>query len=228
MTRTFLSCALAALALAACGGGDDDPVVVVDAAVIDAPSIDASSCAGMVCGGECVDTQIDEQFCGDCTTTCQAGQACQAGDCACPPPFVPASPAFVQQQIDTGILPGATLGIGGMFNSTIDAMIVAYPTATVEVGRDYVLAGATPGTPPFIAVGYDLDLETLTPSASFYATGGTLRFTRICEGGFQGTLTAGHFVAVMGLMNPTLVENGCAFDVATISFAYGQPCPAPE
>ena len=96
-----------------------------------------------------------------------------------------------------------------------------------ESSRAYDLAGASPGTPPFAAVGYDLDLDTLTPSASFYATRGTLTFTRICAGGFQGTLTGAHFVAVAGLMNPTLVPNGCAFDVPMITFAYGATCPAP-
>ena len=219
---------VASLALlgAACSG-DDGAAVVVDAA-IDAPSIDASTCSGMICGGTCFDTFVDEQHCGSCTTVCDPGEACQASVCACPPSFVPAMPSFIQQMVDTGTLPGATLGIGGMLNSTIDAMIVAYPTASVMVGRDYVLSGAQPGMPPFVAVGYDLDLDTLTPSASFYATGGTLRFTRICAGGFEGTLTAGHFVAVMGLMNPTLVPNGCAFDVPLITFAYGNACPPPS
>ncbi len=213
---------------AACSGDDGNPTVITDAREIDAPpAIDASTCNGTVCAGTCFDTFVDEQHCGDCTTVCDPGQACQAGDCACPPSFVPATPSFIQQQIDTTILAGATLGIGGMLNSTIDAMIVAYPTATVMVGRAYDLAGATPGTPPFAAVGYDLDLDTLTPSASFYATRGTLTFTRICAGGFQGTLAGAHFVAVAGLMNPTLVPNGCAFDVPMITFAYGATCPAP-
>ena len=141
---------------------------------------------------------------------------------------VPAAPNFVQQQIDATLLPGATLGIGGMLNSTIDAIIVAYPTATVQVNHNYDLAGATAGTPPFVAAGYDINLDNFTPSASFYATRGTLRFTKVCADGFAGTLTSGHFVAVMGLMNPTLVPNGCAFDVPTMAFAYGNACPSPQ
>jgi hypothetical protein len=217
-----------ALLAGACGGGGDDGVVVSVDAAIDALAIDASSCQGMVCGGECIDTSLDEEHCGGCTTVCDPGQACQASVCACPPSFVPAMPSFVQQQVDATILPGATLGIGGMLNSTIDAIIVAYPTANVQVNRNYDLSGAQPGTPPFVAAGYDIDLDTFEPSASFYATRGTLRFSEVCPAGFKGTLTAGHFVAVAGLMNPTLVPNGCAFDVPLLTFAYGDACPAQQ
>lgn len=221
--------AAALTAWAACGGGGDG-ATPTDARVVDAAvdaAIDGPSCGAATCGGAQADTCLDEQHCGDCTTTCAAGYACQAGDCACPPPFVPATPVFIQQQLDTTTLPGATLGIGGMLDSTIDGMIIGYPTATVQVNHAYDLAGRPPGTPPLAAVGYDVDLQTLTPSAAFYATAGTLTFTRICAGGFEGTLTAAHFVAVAGLMNPTLVVNGCAFDVPSITFAYGTACPPP-
>src|SRR5688572_28391442 len=115
----LVAAALAVLG-AACSG-DDGPAVQVDAA-IDASTIDAQTCSGMLCNGECFDTFGDEQHCGDCTTVCDPGEACQAGDCACPPSFVPAMPSFVQQMVDATILPGATLGIGGMLNSTIDAI----------------------------------------------------------------------------------------------------------
>lgn len=217
----------AVAALAAACSGDDGPAVLVDAAV-DAPSIDASTCNGMVCGGECLDTSTDEQHCGGCTTVCDPGQACQAGMCECPPSFVPANPVFLQQQVDATILQGATLGIGGMLNSTIDALIVAYPTKGVQVDHDYTLSGASLGTPPFVAAGYDVDLQTFMPAAAFYATGGTLRFDTVCATGFSGTLRNGHFVAVAGIMNPTLEPNGCAFDVPMITFAYGDACPQPQ
>ena len=210
---------------AACSG--DGGAVVVDAG-IDATVVDASTCQGMICGGECLDTSLDEQHCGSCTTVCDPGQACLLSACACPPSFVPAMPSFVQQGVDATMLPGATIGFGGMLNSTIDALVVAYPTQTVQVNRAYVLAGTNPGTPPFVAAGYDLDINTFTPSASFYATAGTLTFTKVCAAGFAGTLTNGHFVAVMGLMNPTLVPNGCAFDVPTMTFAFGDACPSPQ
>ena len=226
--RVALATVAAALAAAgAACSGDDGSSVPVDAAV-DAPSIDAFVCTMITCGGAMADGCIDEMHCGDCNTSCEAGFSCQAGSCECPPSFVPAAPAFLQQQIRTDILPGATLGIGGMIESTINAMIVGYPTANVQVNHPDDLSQGTPGTPPFMGVGYDLDLDTFTPSASFYATRGTLTFTQVCAAGFTGTLTAAHFVAVEGLMNPTLVENGCAFDVPMIEFHYGDPCPTPE
>lgn len=234
-SSTFLSRGHAAFALAAASllglgacGGDDGAATPVDAAV-DAPSIDAFVCTTLTCDGNGkIDGCLDEQHCGDCTTVCEAGNACQAGACACPPSFVPASPGFVQSQIRTDVLPGATLGIGGMLNSTIDALIVGYPTANVQTNHAYDLSATAPGTPPFVGAGYDVDLNTFTPSASFYATEGTLTFTRICAAGFEGTLTDAHFVAVEGIMNPTLVENSCAFDVPTLTFAYGDTCPVPE
>lgn len=220
----------AALALAAACSGDDGATPIdaaVDAAV-DAPSIDARVCTMLTCNGADVDSCLDEQHCGDCTTTCEAGFACQAGACECPPPFVPSSPGFVQSQVRTDILPGATLGIGGMLGSTIDALIVGYPTDTVQTAHPYDLSTGTPGQPPFVGAGYDVDLDTFTPSASFYATAGTLTFTRVCAGGFEGTLANAHFVAVEGIMNPTLVDNACAFDVPMVTFAYGETCPVPE
>lgn len=232
MARTLDSHARGSLAafglaaLAACGGGGNDgPVVLVDARPIDAPQIDAAVCSGMVCDGTCIDTTTDEQHCGGCTTVCEAGKTCQSSSCMCAPSFLPAMPSFVQQQLNTQLLPGATLGIGGMLNSTIDALVVGYPTATVRVGQPYTLSGATLGTPPFVAAGYDVDLMSFMPAASFYATTGTLTFTAVCAGGFEGTLTNAHFVAVAGLMNPTLVPNGCAFDVPSLSFSYGNACP---
>jgi hypothetical protein len=224
--RVALATVAAALAVAgaACGGGD--AAAPVDAAV-DA-SIDAFVCTSLSCDGADVDGCLDEDHCGDCTTTCAAGEACQAGACDCPPAFVSPTPGFAFEQLRADLLPGATLGIGATIDGTVNAMIVGYPTQTVQVARAYDLSGGTPGTPPFVGVGYDVDLDTQIPSASFYATRGTLTFTHVCAAGFAGTLTAAHFVAVEGLMNPTLVENGCAFDVPMVTFAYGEPCPSPD
>ena len=36
------------------------------------------------CGSDCVDTQTDPRFCGDCITSCPAGEVCEAGACLDP------------------------------------------------------------------------------------------------------------------------------------------------
>lgn len=38
-------------------------------------------CAGMVCGGVCVDVMSDEAHCGGCEQACAPGEVCTAGDC---------------------------------------------------------------------------------------------------------------------------------------------------
>jgi len=38
-------------------------------------------CAGMVCGGACVDVMSDEAHCGMCDLPCAPGEACTAGEC---------------------------------------------------------------------------------------------------------------------------------------------------
>jgi hypothetical protein len=57
------------------------------------------------------------------------------------------------------------------------------------------------GTPPFAAFGYDVSIASMTASAAYYATAGTLTFTKICLAdtatgqmpGFAGTLTGAVF-----------------------------------
>ena len=36
------------------------------------------------CAFDCVDTQVDPRFCGDCTTSCPSGHVCEAGNCVDP------------------------------------------------------------------------------------------------------------------------------------------------
>ncbi|HVV85001.1 MAG TPA: hypothetical protein VHE35_18180 [Kofleriaceae bacterium] len=214
-----------ALAGAACSG-DDGGGVTVDAQEIDA-AVDAPACTGMVCDQVCLDTSTDHDHCGSCTNMCGADQQCRDSQCACPEGFIPAEPAFVQQQISTNTLPGATLGIGGLLETEIDALIVGYPTDSVEVNHPYALTGESLGTPPFAAAGFNIDLNSFMPAAAFYATSGTVTFTKVCAAGFEGTLTDAHFAQVAGIMNPTLVPDGCSFDVPSVTFAYGDVCPTP-
>lgn len=40
-------------------------------------------CAGMVCGGDCVDVMVDAMHCGGCDRPCGVGQQCAGGQCVC-------------------------------------------------------------------------------------------------------------------------------------------------
>ncbi|MBL8623833.1 MAG: hypothetical protein JNK64_21165 [Myxococcales bacterium] len=234
---------LTSISLAACGGGGDDTVVVVDAA-IDAP-IDAAIDAGidappvcnapnMVCGGQCTDVTTSEQFCGNCTTACSGGQVCESSACVCATDItIPASPSFFMPMVQSQ--GGLTLGIGPMLGNTVDVLVVGKAGADVAVNTPHTLSGASLGTPPFAAFGYDVNISTQTASAAYYATSGTLTFTKICladsmtgqQAGFAGTLTNATFSAVDSLMNPVLVPGGCTFDVTgTVTFSFGNvTCP---
>ncbi|MBK9033614.1 MAG: hypothetical protein IPL61_20515 [Myxococcales bacterium] len=225
MRAVRLSVALALTLFAAACGGDDAPAAVdapvaVDAA-IDA-EIDAPVCAGMVCDSVCVDTATDEDHCGDCTTVCAATQVCLGSVCGCPTIDVPPAPSLLQS--GTRVMGASTIGFGGILGNTIDALIAGYPTDTVQLNTPYTLTGAP--TPPFVGYGYELDLTTQTPKLAYFASAGVVTFTKICPAGFSGTLTNATFNQVMGLMNPAPVVGGCAFQVASLTFEFGDvSCP---
>lgn len=235
-TRTLFLCAT--FTLIACGGGDDDGVTVVDAPPpIDAPvdaAIDAFVCnpPNTTCAGQCVDTTSSEDFCGDCNTACRGSQTCETSACACVDISVPAAPQlFMAMLIDD--VPGLTVGAGGVFDQTIDAFVVGLATTGTVEGMAYPLSANSVGTPPFAAYGYNLDTSTFEPAAAYYATSGTVTFTKICVGandaiiGFSATVADAVFQEVSGgLTNPTLVENGCtigttAMPVTSVSVSYG-------
>ncbi len=237
---------LTSIAAMACGGGGDDTVTVVDAA-IDAPidaAIDAAidappacNAPSMTCGGQCIDVTTSEEFCGDCTTACSGGQICEGGDCACAADIsIPAMPSFFMPMVQAQ--GGLTIGIGPMLGNTIDILVVGKAGADVAVNTPHTLSGASLGTPPFAAFGYDVNISTQTASAAYYATEGTLTFTKICladsmtgqQAGFSGTLTNVAFSAVDSLMNPVLVPGGCRFPltgtIPSVSFSFGNvACP---
>ena len=148
----------------------------------------------MVCDSVCVDTMVDNDHCGDCTTVCSATQVCVTGTCGCPVIDVPPAPSLLQS--GTRIMGTSTIGFGGILGNTIDALIAGYPTATVQVATPYTLTGSP--TPPFVGFGYDLDLMTQTPRLAYFASAGVVTFTKLCPAGFSGTLTNATFNQVMG------------------------------
>jgi hypothetical protein len=233
------TCAFVALlglaAFAGACGGDDDPVVVPDAAVdaaIDAP-IDAPplvcNAPTMNCGGMCVNTNTNSMYCGNCTTMCSGGRTCNTGTCACP---------------NVTIMPSFAGGIGGTFQGILlgasdisgnALIVVADPVNTVE-NMDYTMSEANLGMFPTAGFGVGVDLLAQTADASFAATEGTLRITKMCpgtpnafppDGGIMGTLTNVKFSAVDGLFdgNPMITPGGCTLPptgtIASISFSLG-------
>lgn len=235
-TRTFLVCATLTTLLA-CGGDDDGGVTVIDAALpIDAPvdaPIDAFVCnpPNTTCSGQCVDTTSNPDFCGDCNTACRGSQTCETSACECVAITIPASPQLFMSMLITDV-PGLTIGAGGLLGNSIDALLVGLATAGTVEDMPYELTGNSVGSPPFVGYGYDLDTSTFEPAAAYYATSGTLTFTKICITnnavvGFSATVTNAVFQEVSGgLTNPTIVENGCtigtsAAPVASVSVTYG-------
>lgn len=225
------------VSIAACGGGDDGISLVIDAGPADAePVPDAEPpppCAADECDGVCVNFDVDETTCGDCDTQCVGGQACSSGVCACPPGFVPANPGFLFNQL-TDQLPGAITGFGlypnpgggGFFN----ALGVAYPIdeaglPTAVTGKDYILTGALEA--PGIVAAYNVDIQASPPSADavYAATEGTLTFDTLCDVGFTGTAADLVFQGINSLTDPTISEGACTFNVAALTFAYGDACP---
>jgi hypothetical protein len=108
--------ALLVLALVACGE-------VVPPPAADAPPTGCQT--GLTeCDGICVDTQVDERYCGDCDTACLTGQSCAGGVCMAPcqsmPGFVFCDDACIDPQRDNthcgaaGNCMGANAGVACM------------------------------------------------------------------------------------------------------------------
>lgn len=220
-------------AFAACS---DDNKTAIDAQIklLDAPpdaAIDALVCAPLTaCSGTCVDTTSDPDNCGQCDMQCTSGKVCAASACACPPSFAPATVTATAQDMVRTDLPGAYVAITPFSDgSNLDIAAVGYARTGTVLNQVYTLSGTNPGTPPFFALGYKLNLSTFTPAASFYATAGKLTFTKACDKGAAGTLTEATFQGVTSIQNPTIDPNGCTFTVASLAFSTGKPdmCPAP-
>ena len=127
-------------------------------------------------------------------------------------------------------LPGVYVAITPFSDgSNFNIAAIGYARMGTLLNNEYTLSGSNPGTPPFVALGYKLNLATFTPAASFYATAGTLTFTKACSMGASGTLTAATFQGVTSLQNPTIDPNGCTFTVSSMTFSSGKPelCPVP-
>lgn len=226
------------IALTACGGEEPLEPILLDASVPDAlpPPPDAEPCPNDECDGVCVNFDNAEQTCGNCTTVCNGGEACNGGVCACVPAYVPeGSVGLLGSQI-TEMIPGAITGFGGFFagGGTLHALGVGYPI-NVVLDSEYTLvpppASGIP-SPPFVASGYNVNPQTQEADAAHYATAGTIIFDTACDdamgdpAGFSGRATGVTFSPVAGLTDPTIDTDGCApFAPVSFTFAYGTACP---
>lgn len=66
-------------------GMDAGPGSVDAGPGVDAGPSPACGVGEVLCGGACVDLASDAAHCGACGNACEAGFACTAGDCVCPP-----------------------------------------------------------------------------------------------------------------------------------------------
>jgi hypothetical protein len=220
----------ALLSLAACGEEAATPdariIATTDAAPPDAPGPDAFVCTQTLCGAECVDTQTDENYCGDCMTACQSGASCTGGECVCPPSFLPSNPPGIGQDMVRGdLLPGSFIALRPFFGTTLNALAVGYAQMDPVIGTPIDLSTITLGQPPAVGALYNIDINTFMPEAVYFATAGTLTFETACSVGASGTLTGATFSAVSGLTNPMIDPNGCSFMVESLTFSIGMPCP---
>lgn len=168
---------------------------------------DALTCAPLTaCAGSCLDTSSDPDNCGACGVTCTSGKVCTASACACPAAFAPAAVTATANDMVRTDVPGAYVAISPFSDgSNLNISLIGYARTGTLLNNEYMLSGSNPGTPPFVALGYKLNLSTFTPAAWFYATAGKLTFTTACAMGASGTLTDATFPRrSVNSSNPTI------------------------
>lgn len=209
--------ALLLVSLVACG---DDLKYGPEAGVPDVATPDTPVCD--------LDTSEDEANCGACDQPCAGGEVCTQGTCSCPTGVIPplVFPTGLEQFFSLGLFTLAlapTISIGGL-NGLVFGFDVGLPLDT-----DLDLATVPLGSTPFVASAVGLDLQGMSIDASYIATGGTIRFTTLCETEIEGTLTNATFNGIGGgLLDggiPTVDPDGCVVEVASLTFhLMTEPC----
>lgn len=227
MVRNYTSILIFSAAALFASCSDDNPGVDASVVIADSAPPDATvlQCASneTECSGVCVNTNSSSLHCGGCDQACQSpGQICGGAlPCSCPADFIPAVPAPIFEQVNAQADP-LLLGIGAYSDGVLNVLIVGYELATTDVGVDIDLATTQP---PYVAVGYDVDVAAFTAQTNYLATEGTLNLTAACAMGVQGTVTNAVFSEVAAQLDPTPIPNGCTIAVPSITFSIGEDCP---
>jgi len=207
---------------------DGRPVWLYDAPPPDAPRpIDApppDACPYSICDYFCVDLTSDPEHCGDCDKSCTRAAACVESDCSCPSDFIPASVADGDPPPSFNVdgLPVVSLRATFTGNDDLPHQLrMTWDADTVATGVDYDLAVVET---PTVRISYNRSFEG--PRGTFVPTAGTLQLSRVCNDGVAGTLTSASFIeTASGPSGGESLEDGCTFDVASLSFDFGTDCP---
>jgi len=142
-------------------------------------------------------------------------------------PLVPDPFQSSIQVIDPNQVPGALTAVA-LFSASggPHSLVVGYTPATA-LNTDLMLAEANSSKTPFAAIGWKVSIATMSTLTAYYATTGTVRFTRACTEGVAGTLTNLTFTEQTTARDQTPYPdgNGCSFAVNEIAFDIGAPCP---
>jgi hypothetical protein len=203
-----------------CGsGGSDSP----DAAPPDAAAPDATTCDLTLCDGDCVDTSTSTDHCGGCFQPCTPAQDCASSNCECPTVELVAED-FILAQMDQDMLAPTILGIGlyGDGSAATSALVIGFDDPDTPTDTDIDLSD---GAPPFVAIGYDIEVSTQEFRSAYRAQTGTLRLSRRCADGVAGTVTGAALVEVDAeAEEPTPIADGCTASIPSFDFDFGDQC----
>jgi hypothetical protein len=199
--------------------GSDDGASATDAA----PSVpDAAVCDLMTCGDECVDTSTSTDHCGGCFQPCTPAQDCDQ-TCQCPTIEIAAADYTDFSQMDPDMLAPTILGVGVYSNGDLlNALVIGFDDPGTPTGTDIDLSA---GDPPFVAIGYQIDITTQDYRSALRAQTGTLNLTRRCALGVAGTISSVQLAEIDPDADPpTPLAGGCTAAIESLAFDFGDPC----